>query len=947
MKQLTSETFFGRCLTQLAHAIYARPRRFIVSQAVLFVLCVLYTVDSLEFNTDRNALVGSNQKYHENFLRLKQEFPQRDDLVVVVESDEAEKNRQFVERLGAKLEAATIQVPATAPPTNASSHRLLGWMKAALSKSEPVKMVETNLFIHVFYKGDLKALGSKALLFVPESGLRDLDKTLKDYRPFITQFTRATNLVSLFNLVNTQFRTASREDNAENRSLVDAMPALERIINQATAALKRPGKPPSPGLNALFNAGPEAEREIYITFDEGRLYLVNAQAATPELTGAAVERLRTLIEETRLEVPGVNVGLTGESVLELDEMAQSQKDTTVASVVSLILCALIFIYGYNETGRPIKAMICLVIGLGYTMAFATATIGHLNILTITFVPMLIGLAIDFGVHLVTRYEEELRHGQTELDALLKAMVFTGKGIFTGAITTAVGFLAMYFTGFQGIREMGVICGGGLLVCLIPMMTLLPALLLRGTQNVLDHTVHLEDRRARLENLWLARPMTTVVVTFALCLLSASFLNRVFFDYNLLNMQSQGLAAVQTEEKLISGASKSVIFGSVVATNLDHATDLEASIRKLTSVVTNVDSITRFLSENPTNKLSLIGDIKRDIASVHFATPDKLPVNISALSGTLYSLHGYLDAAQDEVKSSDPKLAKQLSAVSVAIKRLRKQMFLPGTRSDAMKSLQLADYQQALFDDVRETFHVLQTQDNRDRLMIEDLPGTLRDRFVGKHGSYLLMVYPVKNIWERAHQEEFIKALRQVDPEVTGTPVQLYEYTTLLKKSYEQAAWYSLAAISVMVLIHFRSLLALVLVLLPVGIGMLWLVGLMGYFGIPFNPANIMTLPLVIGIGVTNGIHILNRFAEEQNPGILAKSTGKAVLVSGLTTIAGFGSLVLAKHQGIESLGYVMATGTAACMIAALTFLPALLNLLIAKTKPRVAPEKKQPSADPK
>ena len=105
-------------------------------------------------------------------------------------------------------------------------------------------------------------------------------------------------------------------------------------------------------------------------------------------------------------------------------------------------------------------------------------------------------------------------------------------------------------------------------------------------------------------------------------------------------------------------------------------------------------------------------------------------------------------------------------------------------------------------------------------------------------------------------------------------------------------------------------------------------GLMGKFGIPFNPANIMTLPLVIGIGVTNGIHILNRFAEEQNPGILAKSTGKAVLVSGLNTIAGFGSLILAKHQGISSLGFVMSVGVATCMVAGLTFLPALLALLI-------------------
>lgn len=115
---------------------------------------------------------------------------------------------------------------------------------------------------------------------------------------------------------------------------------------------------------------------------------------------------------------------------------------------------------------------------------------------------------------------------------------------------------------------------------------------------------------------------------------------------------------------------------------------------------------------------------------------------------------------------------------------------------------------------------------------------------------------------------------------------------------------------------------------------------MGWFNVPLNPANIMTLPLVIGIGVTNGIHILNRFAEEQTPSILARSTGKAVLVSGLTTIAGFGSLILGKHRGIESLGYVMATGLATCMVAGLTFLPALLNLLLeAKTR------KKQPSVD--
>jgi len=227
----------------------------------------------------------------------------------------------------------------------------------------------------------------------------------------------------------------------------------------------------------------------------------------------------------------------------------------------------------------------------------------------------------------------------------------------------------------------------------------------------------------------------------------------------------------------------------------------------------------------------------------------------------------------------------------------------------------------------------------------------RDRFIGKTGKYLLMVFPKEDVWQRDAQERFVQELRTVDPNVTGTPVQLLEYETLLKDSYIQAAWYSLGAIAIMVFFHFRSaahngldgwgfptlkrlgvsvligLGCVVLALLPVAIGMIWMGGFMGWFGILFNPANIMTLPLVVGVGVTNGIHILNRFAEEQNPGILAKSTGKAVLVSGLTTIAGFGSLILGKHQGIQSLGYVMAVGTATCMIAGLTFLPAILNLI--------------------
>jgi hopanoid biosynthesis associated RND transporter like protein HpnN len=1055
MKRLSTDTYFARTLSVLARSVLQYRWWWIAPQLVLFGICVFYARPKqlggyLELDMDRDNLVGKNMQYHKAFMEFKGEFPAQDDLVVVAESEDPEKNRQFVERLGPKLEAAKVRVP---------------WNP----KSKELVDSSTNLFRDVFYKGDLKMLGTKALLFVPDepssvflpgdirdlpaligtltnhtdavstyiyerlspqtkdamrrpaetnqlplvqrllatnlnviltgpsifdssrfsgitlrpqtqqflkthdpekvvqlnrllledafpqeisrNNLEELLRALRDYRPFIEQFTRTTNLATFFDMVNWQFGHAKREKNAENDALVKALPALERIIRQAKESMLRPGVPPSPGVTALFDAGSEAQQQEYITFDRGRMFLVTAHSPSADLNNEAVVRLRELVAETAREVPGLNVGITGSPVLQFDEMHQSEKDSLTASIVSLVICALIFIYGYQETGRPIKATICLVIGLAYTMAYTTLVVGHLNVLTLTFVPMLIGLAIDFGVHLVTRYEEELRHGKSEQDALVKAMVFTGQGIFTGAMTTAGAFFAMAFTNFKGIREMGIICGGGLVICLIPMMTILPVLLLRGRQNVIDHEFGKKlEARARIENLWLRRPAFVAIMTLLFCLIAAVYFRKVTFDYDLLNMQSEGLAAVEFEKKLIfaPNATRSVLFAAVVADNLEEAVALEAKIKTIPrNIVASVDSISHFLNADQTNKLVLIGEIKKELANLRFPETDCRVVDMPKLRLSLYSLQGYLGAALDVVEKEDPVLAKPLSSLKQAIMECRVEM-LRGSEKDAeARAVKLGAFQRALFNDVHDTFEALRTQDNSAPLRVEDLPEPLRDRFVGKTGKFVLQVYPHKDIWQRENQREFIQTLRStLDPDgndhpiITGTPVQLYEYITLLKNSYEQAAIYSLIAIILLVAFHFRSLLSVILALVPVAIGTLWLGGLMGLCDIQFNPANIMTLPLVIGIGVTNGIHILNRYAEEQTPSILAKSTGKAVLVSGLTAIAGFGSLIIAQHQGIRSLGYVMATGIATCMIAGLTFLPALLNLL-----ERGKPTKNQPSAD--
>jgi uncharacterized protein len=887
MMSSAPDTMFARLLRKLAQAVYRHPRWFFYPQMLLFLAGLLYTVQHLEFHTDRNDLVGSEKRYHQNFLRLKEEFPTQDDLVVVVESENLEKNRQFVERLGARLEA------------------------------------EPDLFTDVFYKGDLRMMGSKALLFVPEESLAEMLESLQDFRPFIEQFAQATNLNSFFKLVNQRFRTARAEANPENQALLNALPALERIVGETAGSLRQTGTPASPGINLLFGAGPEAEREMYITFAEGRLYLVTARARHESLNANAIERLRELVHQIQADVPGLNVGLTGEPVLEYDEMVQAQKDTSMASMVALVLCAMIFIFGYYETGRPLKASLCLLVGLGYTMAFTTFFIGHLNILTITFAPILIGLAIDFGVHLITRYEEELRHGQTEQAAIERAFVHTGQGIFTGAFTTAGAFFAMAWTDFKGIQEMGIICGAGMLLCLIPMMTLLPVLLLRGRQNVIDHTQGERlKRRAQIEQLWLSRPVHVVVATIVFSAVCVLQFRNVYFDYNLLNMQSKNLPAVVYEHKLIDSASKSVLFAAVVADTLEESKALIAKLEELPAVA-GVDSMAEFLTQDQSEKLGLVRRIKQEAELIQFAPVDPSPVNVSDLSRTLWSLQGYLGLAIKQVKQDEPELAVQFAGLRDSIGNLRRAL----VKDEAVAARQVQRFQQALFGEVRQLFDSLRNQDDSAPLEVADLPEPLRNRFVGVTGKHLLQVYPNQDIWQRPNQAEFVRQLRTLDEDVTGTPVQLYEYTTLLLDSYLEAARYALIAIAILVFIHFRSPVAVVLALLPVGLGAVWLLGVMGFAGIPLNPANVMTLPLVIGIGVTNGIHILNRFGEERNPAIFGKSTGKAVVVSGLTTIAGFGSLLLAQHQGISSLGLVMSLGVTTCMIAGLTFLPAVLLLL--------------------
>jgi len=882
-----------RLLHRLAEAIWRHPRWFVYPQLALFAAAIAYSALFLAFKTDINDLVSSDTVYQQQWQALKDEFQLKENLVALVESGDREKNRQFVERLAARIE------------------------------------VETNLFTGIFYKGDLRTMGPKALLMLPEERLEQVLHALRDYQPLVGKFSNVTNLNSLFTEVEAQWRATAKEGGTNSNMFAAAVPALTRIVDQGAESLQRSGVPPSPGVTTLFANPEDQSSEDYLKFARGRFYVVTCTARDVSLQTEAILRLRELVEATRMEVPGVNAGVTGEPVLNHDEMKQAQIDTSRASVVALVVVALTFISCYHQIRRPLMATVCLLIGIGYTLGFATLTVGYLNILTITFVPILIGMAIDFGVHLIARYEEELREGRTERVALVKALVATGTGILTSGLTTAAAFMAMMLTGFKGIREMGLISGGGLLVCLVPMMTMLPAMLVMRRDSApkmapsARRAWHCE--RERLEQMWLDRPRVVIWVGAVLTALAGATIGWLKFDYNPLHLQSQSLPAVIYEQRLIKAASHSILSCAMTANSLDEALELEKRIRRLRSVA-DVDSIAPIVAGNQERKLSLVRQITEAAADLDFAPMDRQPVDLATLDKTLADFgRAVVGAVQYMGPAMDERVKTQLYALREAVGRWRGAI---ATGPRDQNALQATLYQRALFSDLEGTLTALKQQLHDKPLRMEDLPSGIRARFVGRTGKILLQIYPRGDVWEHKAQEVFVRELRTINPAVTGSPVRFYENTTRLKSSFQIAAVYAVVAIAIMLLFHFRNVACVLLALLPVAVGIVWTFGFMVMFGIVFNPANVIAPTLLIGIGVANGIHILNRFIEEKHPSILGKSTGKAVLVSALTTATGFGSLMLAQHAGIASLGEIMALGTALCLLASVTVLPAVLILLV-------------------
>ncbi len=862
---------FSWMLRGLTRLVLRFPWPFVALGVVAAVFAMVLTSSRLGFRTSRLDLLNPESGYNRLWIEYINEFGDEDDAVVVVQG----ANRDEV-------------VP-------------------VLEEISRMLVREDQLFHAVLHEVDLSQIRRKGLHYLSTDELHGIERFLAKTDPIVEGDWAQLNLGNITADICRRLENGS----PEVRSATQA--ELGRVAESLLQTLTQRGhyQSPWPGMPNLVSTLSELGSEYLLT-KEGRLGFVLLRLAGDKESFAhntqAIEELRKLIAQVEARHPETRVGLTGLPVMENDEMRASQKAMFKASVLSLVGVACLFIAGFGGVRHPLITVFALLLAMAWSFGYITLSVGHLNILSISFGVILIGLGIDFGVHYVARYLQ-LRNDHMDCDAALEQTSGgVGPGILTGAITTAIAFFMAAFTDFTGIAELGRIAGGGILLCCLAAFTVLPAL------------VHLADRK-RLHKIlpgpldihgWLLplfrRPQLLLIATALATILVGLGMGNLWYDHNLLNLQPAGLESVELERKLIAESDQSVWFALSICEDREELLALRDRFLRLESVE-RVQEIASLFPSDHEQKRPIIGRIEARLANLP-ERPPRIPIDPPAELGRV------LGRAQAAVGGSSRavRIGRQLEQARDILRRM--------PLSECYQLL--SDYQHRMAGDLLSRLHTLRAMANPEPPQLTDLPESLVTRFVGQRGRYLLKIYSKANIWDMDAMEKFVREVRSVDPRVTGNPLQTYEASRQMKTSYEQAAVYALVAIVIVLYLDFRSLRYVALAMVPLGLGMVQMFGLLGLLDIPLNPANMIVLPLILGIGVDDGVHVVHDFRRQKGPYRMSASTASAVLITSLTTMIGFGSLMIASHQGLQSLGRVLTIGVSCCLFTSLVMLPAVM-----------------------
>ena len=722
-----------------------------------------------------------------------------------------------------------------------------------------------------------------ALLYLPLDELYDMTDRLSQAQPMLTAVSEDPSVRSILKLL--------REGIANGETDTAAFATTVRLLTQSAEA-QSAGEDSTIRWTDEFFSGQDTWHRLILLKGQR-----NFDATLPN--AAVMRELRNIIEMMDFPME-ISVGITGEVALSHEEIEAAMAGVQLAGWVAVVLLFAVLLLGVRSLKIIAATFAMLIIGIIWTSAYAMMTVGEYNTLSIIFLVMFFGLGVDFAIHFSLRYQEAVNvSDDAAVEALQDSAGSVGGAIVMCTVTTALGFLGFWPTDYQGLADLGVISAGGMLVAAFLTFTFLPAFY-AAVGAIRPHVIDIptSDRLVG----WLIRRRVGVIVAIAFAALSAIVsASQAKFDYSVLALKDPDAQSMRTLRELQAGN---------IATDysLNILSQREIPKAELEALVT-VDSVTTpfdYVPADQADKLFVLQDLEQLLFSAI------APVR-SADSPSLVELRTEITALLETIRNVP--VSPELNRLTFSLEEL---LHAEGQA--------LADWQQpsigALLNELawlREAIYV-------EAIGFDDLPALLRARLVSDDGDFLSVVVPAENVAPVAALSRFIESVREIVPIATGRPVIEWGVGGIVVSSFQQALVFALVSISLVLLITFRSVRDAVLILIPLALAALFTLAIGVLLGVSLNMANILVLPLVFGLGVDNGIHVVDRFHGTGDvTNFMHSSTPRAVILSTLTTVGTFAALSLSPHQGTASIGIMLTIAVTLVLVFTVFLLPVLLS----------------------
>jgi hopanoid biosynthesis associated RND transporter like protein HpnN len=862
----------GGFLAQWVRFSTTRPVSIISAFAVAMVLLSVYTVDRLGINTDTADMISDRLGWRQDFEDFRHAFPGRYNVIlVVIDGNQPRAARRAADQLQKKLLDSTATISSVLRP------------------------------------GAGEFFDTNGLLYLETEQLEELADRLTSSQPLLGRLAEDFSLAQLIESLDEALRRGTDED------LINLIPVLRQLA-EAIAAVTT-GNPYEFEWSQLIGGGPlndEASRHFLIV--KPILEFSSMQPAA-----SAVRDIRQAAANLAIaEGDAVSVRLTGTVAMEHEELLSVFQGAWIAGLLAFTTVTIVLLAALGSLLTVAAAILALLFGLTATAAFAAAAVGSLNLISVAFGILYIGLGIDFIIHLTLRSQELIRNGRTVSEALPDAARDVGSSLTICAITTSAGFYAFIPTPFDGVSQLGLIAGTGMFISLFTTLTLLPALL-----ALIFRARPVARLRNDRVNLGLLRPLTrhrrtVLIVASLVALVSMSIANRIQFDGDPINLRDPDAESVRTFRELVNATDAGP--GTLMALSPDRQRTVEL-IGQLESLplVSSADSIMDFVPNSQPDKLLIIDDLAIALG------PDLREQKALEPPAAARSDQALRDLRKSILDS------KSTADVDAVLKDLVAGIDAWFARTDPASTTgydsRLAQLQQAVLGGLPEQLVRLDHLLGATPIDLPGLPPEISERWISPDGRQLIEIHPVDTISPGDGASQFARQVRDVVPDVTGLAIVHLEAEKTVVASFRLAFTYALIIVIIVLGIFLRSALDLTLVLGPILLAAAATIGFMVLLDMPLNFANIIALPLLLGIGVDNGIHMVHRMkmAPPADGDILRTSTSRAVLFSSLTTMFSFGSLAFSPHIGMAGMGTLLSIGLFASLLATLVLLPVLLE----------------------